>query len=475
MEVPPDEPLPQGWEIRLTDDGRVYFVDHNTKQTTWNDPRRTSARRNTQNTGERRAAGKRAYYLSPGERDWKSENESGGGKSNPPVTLTITQDTSANYDLGTPHIGGVRSTPMLGRLTPNFVSGIPQCSPTLRSPGLSSGREEDDEDFEIARLVREYNHVIQGAEEIKTVKEADDVRGRLLQKELTELKSKNDTLALKTKKSEAEAMSLKKQIRIHESERNSQNQRISFLEKMVQTLETEQETAARKQEEVVKQEVAPTPPVQQGMSNAFRESIEASVSDILNALQGYCKNLSLDDGRESVADSTTGRLIECRHLAERLSKAAHITIEKEANLQNKLETLTAEHETHLEEMKTSYATKHRETVDWLCLKQRSIMQLMLDNTTTSAAGSQAIPIAAVPASSPPGRPVRRAISSVSADRNGSYSDTTAAVPTTVSELHTSKKAAQQSAYVTPATTLNDKRATYLIRKSKSRSLSPPTA
>jgi E3 ubiquitin-protein ligase NEDD4 len=32
-------PLPQGWEERSTSDGRPYFVDHNNRTTTWNDPR----------------------------------------------------------------------------------------------------------------------------------------------------------------------------------------------------------------------------------------------------------------------------------------------------------------------------------------------------------------------------------------------------------------------------------------------------
>eukprot|EP00158_Paraphelidium_tribonemae_P006241 Partr_v1_DN27742_c0_g1_i1_m66988 putative E3 ubiquitin-protein ligase len=36
-------PLPSGWEMRLTDTGRVYFVDHNTKITTWDDPRLPSS------------------------------------------------------------------------------------------------------------------------------------------------------------------------------------------------------------------------------------------------------------------------------------------------------------------------------------------------------------------------------------------------------------------------------------------------
>ena len=31
--------LPSGWEMRLTNTARAYFVDHNTKTTTWDDPR----------------------------------------------------------------------------------------------------------------------------------------------------------------------------------------------------------------------------------------------------------------------------------------------------------------------------------------------------------------------------------------------------------------------------------------------------
>lgn len=32
-------PLPSGWEMRITELGKVYFVDHSTRTTTWNDPR----------------------------------------------------------------------------------------------------------------------------------------------------------------------------------------------------------------------------------------------------------------------------------------------------------------------------------------------------------------------------------------------------------------------------------------------------
>ena len=38
-------PMPPGWESRLADDGKVYFVDHNRRTTTWLDPRKSESRK----------------------------------------------------------------------------------------------------------------------------------------------------------------------------------------------------------------------------------------------------------------------------------------------------------------------------------------------------------------------------------------------------------------------------------------------
>lgn len=32
-------PLPEGWDFARDYDGKVYFIDHNSKKTTWIDPR----------------------------------------------------------------------------------------------------------------------------------------------------------------------------------------------------------------------------------------------------------------------------------------------------------------------------------------------------------------------------------------------------------------------------------------------------
>lgn len=39
IEIPPDMPLPQGWEVAKTPDGQTYFMNHANRTTTWVDPR----------------------------------------------------------------------------------------------------------------------------------------------------------------------------------------------------------------------------------------------------------------------------------------------------------------------------------------------------------------------------------------------------------------------------------------------------
>ncbi|KAE9965622.1 hypothetical protein BLS_007499 [Venturia inaequalis] len=45
------EELPAGWELRHTPEGRAYFVDHNTRMTTWVDPRRQCRKDTSTETG----------------------------------------------------------------------------------------------------------------------------------------------------------------------------------------------------------------------------------------------------------------------------------------------------------------------------------------------------------------------------------------------------------------------------------------
>ena len=64
-------PLPSGWEHRKDNRGRVYYVDHNTKSTTWNRPRTNEAI----GGGVQRNLDDRSEPLPQG---WESRTDSGG-------------------------------------------------------------------------------------------------------------------------------------------------------------------------------------------------------------------------------------------------------------------------------------------------------------------------------------------------------------------------------------------------------------
>jgi len=40
-----EDPLPEGWEMRFNNEGARYFVDHNTRSTTFQDPRDSTAKK----------------------------------------------------------------------------------------------------------------------------------------------------------------------------------------------------------------------------------------------------------------------------------------------------------------------------------------------------------------------------------------------------------------------------------------------
>eukprot|EP00754_Rhynchopus_humris_P022105 Rhum_TRINITY_DN14773_c13_g1::Rhum_TRINITY_DN14773_c13_g1_i1::g.117333::m.117333 len=174
LEDTTDEPLPDGWEIRTTEDGRVYFIDHNSRQTTWNDPRKTT-RRSASDT-ERRTSSKRAFYLGPGERDWKaaaqqaaaasasaSTSATSASPSTPcPVSLTVTPvpDNAAN---ARPHVGGYAHS----HLTPHSGAAHHQApAPAAGRLRAHGGVDEDAEDAEVGFLVREYAQALSSAEVI---------------------------------------------------------------------------------------------------------------------------------------------------------------------------------------------------------------------------------------------------------------------------------------------------------------------
>eukprot|EP00124_Ichthyophonus_hoferi_P004878 Ihof_evm2s600 gene=Ihof_evmTU2s600 len=61
-----EEPLPGGWELRSTPDGRVFYVDHNTRQTTWKDPRITMKNKELAQPMQRQGSNPNLGPLPPG-------------------------------------------------------------------------------------------------------------------------------------------------------------------------------------------------------------------------------------------------------------------------------------------------------------------------------------------------------------------------------------------------------------------------
>ncbi|ERE90476.1 membrane-associated guanylate kinase, WW and PDZ domain-containing protein 2 [Cricetulus griseus] len=60
------DPLPDNWEMAYTEKGEVYFIDHNTKTTSWLDPRLAKKAKPPEECKEN------------GEREWEKEGEEGG-------------------------------------------------------------------------------------------------------------------------------------------------------------------------------------------------------------------------------------------------------------------------------------------------------------------------------------------------------------------------------------------------------------
>jgi len=76
-------PLPQGWEERSDDKGRVFFVDHNSRKTLWEDPRTGQRHPATVAYYERIKAEKRAAQQAQSqEQPTQIANESNNNQSN---------------------------------------------------------------------------------------------------------------------------------------------------------------------------------------------------------------------------------------------------------------------------------------------------------------------------------------------------------------------------------------------------------
>lgn len=116
-------PLPRGWEEARDYDGKVFYIDHNTRRTSWIDPRdRWAAARGAGREGSGRRRGK-----------VRPAGHWGGGPSGPPVPgmPLAPPPPDAPQDLRT------RRAPRAG---PWPANGPPEPAPSSRRRKLAPGR-----------------------------------------------------------------------------------------------------------------------------------------------------------------------------------------------------------------------------------------------------------------------------------------------------------------------------------------------
>eukprot|EP00756_Hemistasia_phaeocysticola_P003114 Hpha_TRINITY_DN12075_c0_g3::TRINITY_DN12075_c0_g3_i1::g.141268::m.141268 len=184
-----EEPLPAGWEENVTEDGRFYYIDHNTQSTTWDDPRNKGkkggkAKRMGPN-------GKRHFFLGPQDHDFKQDKPP---EQPPEVAITITDHVRTRVELRSGEIqdppptllcpapeppppsptSGSRDegTPSRGRaglLLPTFTPGSAIDRPVMAfdfargGPYAYGGGEEDKDELTLNALMREYQRVLERA------------------------------------------------------------------------------------------------------------------------------------------------------------------------------------------------------------------------------------------------------------------------------------------------------------------------
>eukprot|EP01059_Diplonema_ambulator_P035964 TRINITY_DN8735_c0_g1_i1.p1 TRINITY_DN8735_c0_g1~~TRINITY_DN8735_c0_g1_i1.p1 ORF type:complete len:766 (+),score=116.55 TRINITY_DN8735_c0_g1_i1:92-2389(+) len=430
-----DEPLPAGWEIRSTDDGRVYFIDHNTKQTTWNDPRKTT--RKSVSEVERRAAGRKAYYLGPGEKDWKTE-VMGDAAEKPPVTLTITPDDTPNAK---PISGLLNKSPSgsSGALLSVNYGGVSTKGANRKAKCLNGGRDEDDEDVGIGRLVREYSEMITGAEKVRQQKQTDLKKLMDMQGKLAAANKELEKAQERARRLESEMESYKKEAGLA----SHYKMKVKNLEEALAKVEKQPVGAAKRGAKTTKvHKPSPTPTDDKtAISGKDAEFISALVDEV----QG--EGVTVGDDRKGDKDELLKGMLE---LVRGLKKS-------EAELLGKIATMEADHQRETEVLKQTYIKKHKEVVSWLCSKQRTVLNLMIGNSPNAVVPS---PHHYVDPPSP-----QPAATTPTLTRNLTPNrDTSSAVPSTVADLPSK---------VRPATSPAERRFTQAKARKTTRSPTPP--
>eukprot|EP00659_Diplonema_papillatum_P020840 gene20840-32140_t len=169
-----DDELPANWEKGTTEDGRVYYIDHTTQSTTWEDPREVR---------KPAAAARKSVFLQAGDENYKQMAPS---TDLPEVAIVVSGSATTDVIVKGKHLSAAEleqlvltdpresspppshpasaaapATTGTGLLSPAFQPSLSFNGPAApagyaASKRGASGREEDEDDAEIMRLIREY-------------------------------------------------------------------------------------------------------------------------------------------------------------------------------------------------------------------------------------------------------------------------------------------------------------------------------
>eukprot|EP01063_Lacrimia_lanifica_P001860 TRINITY_DN1096_c0_g1_i1.p1 TRINITY_DN1096_c0_g1~~TRINITY_DN1096_c0_g1_i1.p1 ORF type:complete len:748 (+),score=302.25 TRINITY_DN1096_c0_g1_i1:85-2328(+) len=372
-----DEPLPTGWEIRSTDDGRVYFIDHNTRQTTWNDPRKTT-RRSFVDQDRRGNCGKKAYYLNPGQRDWKSDIADGKGQGTnaAPVTLTVTPVLGQNASCHP--VGGFT----MGMLSP--VSGVTAAPRVARAGG---GADEDNEDLHVAALLREYETVLDGAELVGDMIEKKE------QEHTAAIEQKNEKINSLEKSIEL----LRNQLKLVEQELLAKDAKIEKLELKCDTQHRTIRMSTPPSHLAMSRSPPPSPtpggastsgdkPPAAGPAPAALEKENAFLRSALQDIYSTLLTADVEMGAAGEAAAAEGAdlAVKVTDSASIVSKLIEAQQDAKASMQlleSRLDLAEQQHAKELDDIKSVYATQHKDVVDWLCTHQRSVIRQMMSHAS----------------------------------------------------------------------------------------------
>eukprot|EP01062_Namystynia_karyoxenos_P028090 TRINITY_DN21354_c0_g1_i1.p1 TRINITY_DN21354_c0_g1~~TRINITY_DN21354_c0_g1_i1.p1 ORF type:complete len:1200 (+),score=412.71 TRINITY_DN21354_c0_g1_i1:96-3695(+) len=180
-----EDALPAGWEENATEDGRVYYIDHNTQTTTWDDPRLKGKKQKHKRIGPN---GKRNYFLGAQDHDFKGDKLS---ETPPEIAITVTDSEQTRVEVPSAQVREPPPTPLVpvhaeqrpkaasdsgspsspNLLSPAFVPAAPAVRPGSYDPARGGpypygGAEEDRDEAAVAALLREYQVVLDNAERL---------------------------------------------------------------------------------------------------------------------------------------------------------------------------------------------------------------------------------------------------------------------------------------------------------------------